>query len=249
MKPRKRRLGPVWFILLLFIAAIYTYFNAGLMRCFLIQWSDFKEVFDFNHSGYLLYVAPQFPRDKVGLLRSEIDTAKKRVTALYGGFTASPVIIAADQPDPIRKYGVGRDGTAIAHISPAGSYIVLGPKGMDPDVISHELGHCELARRVGILNRFKIPTWFDEGLAMQLDYRPQYAESKWLSATNAGREAPDMTTIAKPNRFYGSEPAFHYILAKHEVGQWLDRAGKNGLEKLIGELKTGVDFGAVYRGY
>ena len=249
MKQRKRGFGPLWFIFLLLTGAIYAYFNAGMIRCFFIRWSDFKEVFDFNRSGYLLYVDRRFPRDKVGRLRSEIDAAKSRVAVIYGGFTARPVIIASDEPDSVRQYGVDLGGTALSHITLAGSYIVLGPKGMNPDVISHELSHAELACRIGVFNRLKIPAWFDEGLAMQLDYRPQYQESEWRRITKDGRLVPDMATIAKPERFYDSETADHYILAKHELRLWLARAGKKGLGELIMELKTGADFGPAYRGY
>lgn len=249
MKRRKRGSGPIWFILLFLSGALYTYFNAGMVRCFFIRWSDFREVFDFNRSGYLLYVDPQFPRDKVGLLRSEIDAAKSRVAVLYGGFTDRPVIIVSDRPDPVRRYGVDRGKTALSYISLAGSYIVLGPGGTNPDVIAHELSHAELARRIGVMGRLKIPAWFDEGLAMQVGYRPQYGESEWRRITKDGRSAPDMAAIAKPDRFYGDEPEAHSILARHEVGLWLARVGKKGLWELLGELKTGADFGEAYQAF
>lgn len=50
--------------------------------------------------------------------------------------------------------------------------VLIGPKGRDNlDVIAHEMAHCELHSRRGFWASRRVPTWFDEVLALQVDQR------------------------------------------------------------------------------
>ncbi|HEX3045150.1 MAG TPA: hypothetical protein VHY08_10365, partial [Bacillota bacterium] len=217
MKPKKAFLGLILLILAGTITIVYLY--SPLVYCILVPWSDFKRV----ASG--LYVAPDMSETQIQELKTAIVNAKSRVAGLYWGCKVEPVIIAGDKPSDggrrCGKYGVTRGGTGISHILVVGSYIVLGPNGINPDVIAHELTHCELARRVGIFRLGKFPSWFIEGLAMQLDNRPNYEETEWVKLTHNGEISMPLEQIDTPPEFYNQAAFFHYIVAKHEVKEWL----------------------------
>jgi hypothetical protein len=238
---RKSNIGKIiWFLLLLIGGFVFAYFNASMIRAVLVRVSDIKRVEN------RLYVDPHLAEDKLKSLEADILEAKSRVLELYGGCLADPAIIAGDNVKMLSKFGMTKGGTGVSHITMIGSYIVLGPNGMNVDVIAHEMCHCELAKRVGMLNREKIPAWFDEGLAMQLDDREKYGEEEWVKLTGYGKSVPDIKLVNTSERFYNSQAASHYIIAKHELKQWLAAVGTNGLSELVLKIKKGREFGEAY---
>lgn len=244
MRKKNRRTGGgglIWFLLLVIGGFVVAQFYSALFRCILVRFSDFRKV------ESRLYVDPGLAKNKMLTLESDILKAKKRVVELYGGCLADPVIIASDNYRSIGKFGTIRDGTAITHISLFDSYIVLGPNGINIDVIAHEMGRAELAKRVGIFKRERIPTWFEEGLAMQLDYRKNYADEEWGKLTGNGKVVPDIKLIDNPQKFNNREALSHYIIARHEVKQWVGSVGTAGLLELIQIIKKGRDFAEGYR--
>jgi len=74
--------------------------------------------------------------------------------------------------------------------------VMIGPNGQNVDVVAHEMAHAELFLRVGWLARWlQIPTWFDEGVAMQVDYRSRY-DLPAEKIPNAG-DVRALTTFSK----------------------------------------------------
>ncbi len=64
----------------------------------------------------------------------------------------------------------------------------------DINILSHEISHTVLYRKIGWYRlHFKIPTWFDEGLAMQVDDRDYYSIDTLLNKKAAGLILPDVT--------------------------------------------------------
>ena len=51
------------------------------------------------------------------------------------------------------------------------------------DAYTHAELHCRLSAKA----HFKIPSWFEEGLAAQNDYREQYSFSTWIEQTDNGK--------------------------------------------------------------
>jgi hypothetical protein len=94
--------------------------------------------------------------------------------------------------------------------------------------------HAELSRRIGWLTReFKIPTWFDSGLAMQADYRESYSEAEWQRRTNDGKLAPSLDHLTTARQFYTSDYWVNYATAKHEVNRWFSIVGKLGFQTFL----------------
>ena len=121
---------------------------------------------------------------------------------------------------------------------------MIGPKGRSIDIIAHELMHAELHHRVGSLEYFlKVPTWFDEGVAMQVDFRPRYAlrEDKTAEA-NRVRE---LTTSSKFFVSDDEELTRNYSFAKHEVSKWLSVVGSDTLYSRLTRIKSGETFSEI----
>ena len=83
------------------------------------------------------------------------------------------LIYCENEPD-YKNYG--RTGApAVANIK-MGAYVVVPKNTFDANILSHEISHTVLYRKIGWYKlHFKIPTWFDEGLAMQVDDRDYYS--------------------------------------------------------------------------
>ncbi len=163
-----------------------------------------------------------------------INTAKKRLIPLFGSIKANPIIHC--QPATIK----GAPGMVnFAPFLP--EMLTLRHHGLNEDVIAHEYVHVELSRRLGFFPRFlHIPTWFDEGLAMQADHRPDYSETalkKYLAAKRIRNNTLDH--IAKASGFFhkGKQGKYHYALSRCVVQKWLqDQNGQQPLDliKTIG---------------
>ena len=114
---------------------------------------------------------------------------------------------------------------------------------MDLDIISHELSHAEFYKRIGFYNwTFKIPRWFDEGLAMQNDYRNYYSEDTLKQRTDNFKNLPDVKKLKTGRQFDEGgidQIMLNYMAAKHEVKNWYTKAK---LDKLIKDINSGKTF-------
>jgi hypothetical protein len=123
--------------------------------------------------------------------------------------------------------------------------VVIGPLGRSTDVVADELVHAELQWRVGFWGRLtKIPTWFDEGLAMQVDDRPNY---DLPNATQAEEMDLARSLDTRSKFFAGSDEQLthHYALAKAEVTQWVARVGSSKVYQRLERIKQGDSFDAI----
>lgn len=128
-----------------------------------------------------------------------------------------------------------------------GSYVVISREGVDLDIISHELSHTELFERIGIFNRAtKIPVWFDEGLAMQVDHRPYYSVDTLRVLSNNFQSLPDVK-VHNSYQTFGSgtreEVMMNYRTAKYEVKQWYT---SDKLKSFVAQLNEGKSFEEAY---
>lgn len=131
---------------------------------------------------------------------------------------------------------------AAAHMK-LGTYVIISKKGIDLDIISHEISHTELYERIGFYNReFKIPTWFDEGLAMQVDYRNYYSIDSLKKKSNNFENLPDVKKMNSYSQFgigKREEVMLNYSTAKYEVGKWYT---PEKLKTFVRKINKGNDF-------
>ncbi|AWI04612.1 hypothetical protein [Clostridium drakei] len=211
-------------------------------NCYTISFSDFKEI------SKNVYVEPDTSDGETSNILNTISKSKDTVAQLYGNFNAKPVFIISKDQSTLKKYGV-ENKTGATQKTIFGSYIVLGPNGLNTNVISHELTHSELAYRINKSKITKVPVWFDEGMAMQVDNRTQYSEEQWVKKTSNGAKVTNMKNLDSYAQFYASDlniRVLNYTLAKHEVHRWLSAVGQKGLSKLIEDVNNGCDF---YKSY
>lgn len=169
-----------------------TYAYANVVRLVLIDYSDFRKV-DGN-----VYLSNELPDDAEQKVAAMLIDARKRISALYGKSNAEPVIVALGNQVELKNYGLN-DSPGKLLFTPWSSYLLLHYQMAGIDVTAHELVHAEVVDRVGYLKRqLDIPTWFDEGAAMQVDYR-----SKYDSVTVIGQtEFLKLTSLDTPRKFW-----------------------------------------------
>jgi hypothetical protein len=87
-----------------------------------------------------------------------------------------------------------------------------------------------------------VPVWFNEGVAMQLDFRPRY------SLAEKPGHAPDTSAVRELklahqfNHGNGEQVAQHYAFAKAEIARWLSHVGHDGLYRSLERIRAGERF-------
>lgn len=150
-----------------------------------------------------------------------VEDARARVDDLFDGVQSTPWFTCLKEP----KLGLGA-GVGSAHFAPGlPSILVLGEGGANVDVIAHEWAHAEFAERVGVLTRtYRYPTWFDEGLAMQVDLREDYGLDALAQLQSSNELRPvKAEDIASPSDFFrpGAQGRLHYAWSRQEVASLL----------------------------
>lgn len=165
MKSRKLiRLSAV-VVLAIFLAS-FTYFKKEAIACEFIGFTHFTEVSDN------VYVDQSIsPVQQVTLVET-VQAAVQRVSDIYGAPTSNPRIIATSET----HYGkLGFNPTGMQSSGFFHECIFLGPKGLNVDVVAHELVHAEVRHRTTLLVELtQLPAWFIEGTGIKVDYRPPF---------------------------------------------------------------------------
>lgn len=177
---------------------------------------------------------------------SVITDGRNRVREWFGELEAtdSTRILICDDSRITKRVGE-KDTSTFSGIS----YICISNEYFNVDIVSHELTHSELHHRLTSEAMKHLPTWFDEGLATQNDYREQYSPEAWAEVTDNGRNTIALSDMDEPSEFYAGTPderRVRYVNAKHEVTIWLEKHGKEGLISLIDRINKGEDFLSVY---
>ncbi|MEL6925125.1 MAG: hypothetical protein AAFO94_13845 [Bacteroidota bacterium] len=210
-----------------------------------MQWSSAFESWDGT-----LYVSKDTPSATRDSLVMYLAKAEERNKQFWQGKEGKPKIIYVHTPEQHARYAWPQAPASVFY-TPFQCIMIIGPEGIDLDVMSHELCHTELYHRLGWWRReWQIPTWFDEGLAMQLDYRKEYNEAAYVDLLSRLDYFPDIKTKRTPKAFWETglvDSRQHYILARHEVGQWLHTHQRTGLLNMIGQMvEHGRDFEELY---
>lgn len=211
------------------------------VRAILVDYSSMNEI------GNRIYLEAglQMEDTLASNLLTQAEAAEDQVAEVFGSRVSAPYLIFAITPKTWNRYA--ENPTGQTYYYPWRNYIVIGPEGLNENVISHEFSHAELRERLH--NKKKVPAWFDEGLATMIDGRYLHSEAVWKEQTNDGRQPFNMDTLDSYRDFdYGTPEAYlHYNLACHEVTRWYSLVGSEGLTRLIDELNNGKKFGPLYR--
>ncbi|MBQ9898352.1 MAG: hypothetical protein IJM44_02725 [Ruminococcus sp.] len=231
-------------ILLILLSAVYYFqFTALGYRASVPYRSSFKKVTDnvyvnTNYSGNI--------EDAVRLTKDALE----RDRAFFGEMecTNTTVIIICDDDKLLSKLGGDHD-TTTSFFPSKKNYISVSDEYLNIDILAHELTHAELHTRLTKKALKGIPTWFDEGLAAQNDYREQYSAEAWNEQTENGKKAIALTDMDTPSEFYAGtkeDKRFRYLHAKHEVSEWIDLHQQKGLLELLDKLNSGETFDSAY---
>jgi hypothetical protein len=165
--------------------------------------------------------------------------ARARIEGTFGAVESKPIVAFFDQPNGFGPFKLNAYGST--QFIGSRACVLVGPKGQNQDVLAHELMHAEIHHRVGYLKRFlQLPTWFDEGLAMQVDYRPRYT----LAPQDAQKTTYVRELTTSSAFFKGDDQALtkNYASAKYEVASWLSEVGSTSLYSRLQRMRDGQSF-------
>ena len=227
---------------------------AGVILCQFTQFgylmtdpyrSAFTEIADH------VYINQNYAGNREELL-GMIEQSEERVKAFFGDlyYMDETTFIICDDNGLIRKLGEDH-GTVCVDFPSEKRYICISDEYLELDILAHEITHAELRARLSVKAQKRIPTWFDEGIALQNDYRERYSEEQWIAQTDNGKNTVALEEMDTPSEFYAGEAEdrrFRYLNAKHELSGWMAEHGQQGLLKLLEQINDGVDFNTAYGG-
>ena len=246
-----------------------------VVRCARIGQSDDFRMLTGTGTGGVVYVNRSATARQQVRFRGQVLTARDRIRRFWGDRRGQAVLIYCPQQADYERYCAGGgptfgEGAGCSIGTPWGaSYLILGPDGNDADVIAHELCHDEIFSRLGWWRvKQEIPQWFNEGLALMVDYRfsspdawEQPGDSTQASASVFGDEDDDIMPFTRrpmlkladletTRDFFGGDYGhvmLAYQTAADEVSRWLARADRPGVPALTDAIANGDDFGDAYR--
>ena len=214
------------------------------------SWIDMKQIIPN------VYVNSDMNITQQKILLKEIPKAKQYVKDVWGTIKSKPIIYACSTEQCSRTLGIG----ARAH--QINNHIVLSPKALTKEMISHEWSHSELYKRADcFFNWKKIPSWFDEGVAVLVSHEPSHDKRAWKQIQTQNLSHPSTNELYKIVTTRQWTEAFHkynknlnkdiivviYATAGHEVSNWYKNAKSKGLANLIEEVKNGNSFDEIYK--
>jgi len=224
-------------LVLLVMTVVLTMAHAVIMpqttRCMLIDFYDFEK--DGN-----LYYRESANLEDISLITSILEKAKERNRKFWGENQSEPIFIYCETDKDYEKFGSSIMTPAAAHMS-IKSFVVISNDGINLDILSHEISHTELSSRIGILNRaLKIPVWFDEGIAMQIDHRNYYSFDTLAVKSDNFKVLPDVEKM-DANQFWSgskSEVMLNYMTAKYRISKWYSKKKIDEFVKQINESRS-----------
>lgn len=261
---RMRRITPFTAILSLLIVLPFgiLLFYPALVWCLLISYSsDFETITLRTGTRYISRQTPV--RQRFQLLQND-QKAIDRIGQFWGDRQGRAILIYCHSAELYARYcGNGSEASAGCSLgTPWGdSFLVLGPEGNSADVIAHERCHDELLARVGWWRTSRqIPQWFNEGLALMVDYRftNPHADARqrardfrdeWEYRAYGRQMALSLDEIATMRGFFGGD--YHHVMlayytAAAEVSRWLAKVGEKGPVELTRRVGEGEEFNEVY---
>ncbi|MEP7163068.1 MAG: hypothetical protein ABI741_00160 [Ferruginibacter sp.] len=239
----KKKSSRAFFIILLILPLVvvaHFFIFPQETRCMLVRFAAFEKKEN-------IYFRSFTAAEKINTVLDIRTIAEKRVHDLWGMNTVLDYqFIYCNNEKDFNNYG--RTGTPAATQLKMGAYIVLKEESLDIDIIAHEISHTVLYNNTGwYKTKFKIPTWFDEGLAMQVDDRHYYSIDSLKAKKNAGAKLPDILQMKTPADFFSGSAEtvmLNFSTAKYTIHEWLQT---HSLQKFIEAINNGEGFEKAYR--
>ncbi|WP_124948817.1 hypothetical protein [Sulfuriferula thiophila] len=218
--------------------AAYAFANPGVAACAIIGTEPFVPLLDGT-----LVESGSSAQDNAAVLQL-LSLARTRIQNTFGVPRAKPIVVFFNNPRAF--WPLKLNEYASTSFAGTRACLIVGPKGQNVDVVAHELMHAELFDRVGFWGRItQVPVWFDEGLAMQVDFRPKY-----ILAGGATPKTKSVKTLDAARDFFVSDNdllTWNYSAAKVEVAQWLAEVGNSSVYGRLSLIRAGASFNAVTR--
>jgi hypothetical protein len=247
--------------LLIAIPVAFALLYPHVIRC--IRISQSAEFTRLSNSTEL-YVHTATTTRQRERLQQHISTARQRIQTFWGSRQGQAILIYCPQQEVYEQYCLGGEGAGCSLGMPWGtSYLVLGPDGNNSDVLAHELCHDELFARLGWWRvKRQIPQWFNEGLALMVDYRftdPAVWQTDSLSAEDAltlrrryfyRSSMLKLSDLETTRDFFGGDyrhVMLAYQTAADEVARWLRIVGSVSVARLSQTIVDGADFAPAYQ--
>ena len=202
-------------------------------------------------------------------LREAMERAESAIRTAYGGVRSSPTVNACITEACYEAFGGGRGSIAKVF----GNRILLSPRGLNWHFLAHEWSHDEIRTRLSLSAWFRMPQWFDEGVAVVVSEAPEHSETHWqfLVAANIPRPTSEELHTFKSLRQWldavhrysmdkngvdnnierkaRGEPEIRpvYSAAGHELRPWIAKVGRPGLLAFIARMNDGEDFESAYQ--
>lgn len=219
----------------LIVLAVLVGHSRRVIAAATVEWAGFERLDS-------CYFAPSLHAAERDAIHARWLAARERVARFYGPLRAQPRIVVADA----QSYPRFANGTTgVTHYLMTGRAItVVGPPGHNVDVLAHELAHAELLARIGYrATDWCVPTWFDEGLAVQFDQRPVFTEPVYFERVRAGWHLPLLVDMEGTAGFFAGtrdEVRFHYAAARVAVGRWLRSMSTDAARRSIESIDCGA---------
>ena len=248
MKTKKKKIIFLTILSLLILLVIFAVYYLQFTNCYRMT---VPYRYSFEKLADNIYVNKSYSGDKEEIVKL-VDSAKERDKAFFGELQClnDTLIIICDDSKLLSKLGGEKDTVTFLFPSKK-NYTSISNEYLNLDILSHEITHAELHSRLTANALKKIPTWFDEGIATQNDYREQYGLEAWIEQTNNGKNTIALEDMDTPSEFYAGtaeDRRFRYLNAKHEVSKWIETNHIQGLLELLDRLNHGEDFNTAYDG-
>jgi hypothetical protein len=195
-------------------------------------------VYEFEELSERFLVPPNSSAAQKSEYKALIREARERIRHTFGEPEADPTVVFFDDPRAFAPLFLNEVGQAPG----IGNRVclIIGPRGQNIDVVSHELMHSELLHRVGAWKMFReIPAWFDEGAAMQVDFRKRFMmPPERLADTSYVRK------LKSYDAFFSGK--YSYPAARREVMELLDKQPANSFFVNLERIRNGESFAQVF---
>lgn len=238
--------------------------QGALGGCSLLPWSRLYAPESFGLAPVTSSIFVEAGADEATRegLRIAMGRAETAICAAYGSVNSSPKVHACISEECYERFG-GQGSRAKVY----GDRILLSPRGLNWHYLAHEWSHAELHSRLTLSAWWRMPQWFDEGVAVAISEAPENSEAHWQFLVDANIPRPtreelhDLKSLKQWDEAVGrfgekrnaerrksGEPEIRpvYTAAGHELRPWLAKVGQAGLLSLIMRLNDGEEFASMY---